>query len=403
MLKKINFVILFTNCFWLSIILASDQQLSKKMGSHVNGERYKGSYKNGLKHGKGTWIHPEGDKYKGRFREGQKRGKGIYTFANGEKYNGYFKRDIQHGLGKYSFNNGETFVGEFKNNIRDGKGYLIFKNDTIKSGMWKKDKFIKKIRLKNVLRHLNTHYPSYKKPKLEPNLSIEAKLSLSNKIGFLETNESAEITIRITNNGKGKAQGIEIFLDIENNPEGLTIDTPDIIQRLNPGESKKFKATIFASDMMITQKVNLSIFLLEQFGYDAKLLEPLSFNTKSLTSPDLVLTDIKINDQNNKNGLIEPAEIIEVTMFVKNQGQQIAKNVEISILYGDYVFNTGKSSFSVGSIKQNQKKKIGFSFFAMSEAEQKLPISFSIKESRTNSDQIIPSGLALIRSKKISN
>ena len=36
------------------------QQLSKKMGSHVNGERYKGSYKNGLKDGFGEWIHPDG-------------------------------------------------------------------------------------------------------------------------------------------------------------------------------------------------------------------------------------------------------------------------------------------------------------------------------------------------------
>ena len=60
------------------------QQLSKKMGSHVNGERYKGSYKNGLKDGFGEWIHPDGDNYRGKFKAGIKRGKGVYTFENGE-------------------------------------------------------------------------------------------------------------------------------------------------------------------------------------------------------------------------------------------------------------------------------------------------------------------------------
>jgi hypothetical protein len=129
----------------------------------------------------------------------------------------------------------------------------------------------------------------------------------------------------------------------------------------------------------------------------------ISLNTKSLTSPDLVLTDIKINDQSNRNGLIEPAEIIEATMYVRNNGQQMAKDVNISVLYGDFVFNTGKSSFRLGDIKQNQKKKIQFSFFAMSEAEMELPISFEVTESRSKFDQIIPSGLDLNRNNKNAN
>ena len=67
---------------------------------------------------------------------------------------------------------------------------------------------------------------------------------------------------------------------------------------------------------------------------------------------------------NNKNGLIEPAEVIKATMYVRNNGQQIAQNVSIQVLYGDFVFNTGKSSFNLGDIKKDQKKKVQFSFFA---------------------------------------
>ena len=387
----------------LARLFATGQQLSKKMGSHVDGERYKGSYKNGLKHGHGTWTHPDGDSYKGKFKSGVKRGNGTYTFENGEKYSGYFKRDKQHGLGKYTYDNGEIFKGEFKNNIRDGKGYIIFRRDTIKSGIWKADKFIKKIRLKYVTRYLRATYPSYKKTNLPPELFVETDLRLPKGDDTLETNETAELIIRLSNIGKGKAQGIEIFLELDNYTGGLIIDDPDIIRRLMPGESKEINTTIFASDLMITEKVLISAYITEYFGHDINVPSLISINTRSLTSPDLVLTDIKINDQSNNNGLIEPAEIIEATMYVRNNGQQVAKDVNIAVLYGDFVFNTGRSTFFLGDIKQNQKKKILFSFFAMSEAEAKLPISFEVKESRSRLDQIIPSGLDLNRNNKNAN
>ena len=90
-------------------------------------------------------------------------------------------------------------------------------------------------------------------------------------------------------------------------------------------------------------------------------------------------------------------------MYVRNEGQQVAKDVNINVLYGDFVFNTGKSSFKLGDIKQNQKKKVQFSFFAMREAQKKLPISFEVQESRSKFDQIIPSGLDLNRLNKNQN
>ena len=400
-MKKIRLTI--CTLIALSQIMATDQQLSKKMGSHVNGERYKGAYKNGLKHGHGTWTHPDGDTYIGKFKSGLKRGRGVYTFENGEEYRGYYKRDQQHGLGQYTYNNGEIFKGEFKNNIRNGRGLIVFRGDTIKSGIWQDDEFIKKIRLKNVTRYLKANHPSYNKTKLPPELSVESNLMLKRGRDTLKTNNTAELIISLTNNGKGTAQGIEVFLELENYSGGLIIDGLDIIHKLMPGESKELSISIFASDLMITEKVLVSAYVTEYFGHDINVPNMISFHTKSLTSPELILTEIKINDQSNKNGLIEPAEIIEATMYVKNNGQQVAKNVNIAVLYGDFVFNTGKSNFNLGDIKQNQKKKIRFSFFAMSEAESELPISFEVKESRSKLDQIIPSGLDLIRNNKNQN
>ena len=394
------------NCAALLIIvnLFYAQQLSKKMGSHVNGERYKGSYKNGLKDGFGEWIHPDGDNYRGKFKAGIKRGKGVYTFENGDKYKGYFKRDKKHGLGSYIYSNGEIFIGEFKNNIRDGKGYVVFRGDTTKSGVWLADKFIKKERLKNVKRHLEATYPKYKKTKTKPELAIlSSKLFINNGSDTLETNDMAELIIELENTGGGNAQGIEIFLELSNYSGGLDISETKIIHKLIPGAMKKIKTEISATDMMISEKISISAYITEHYGNDLYAPQIISLNTKSLTSPDLVLSDININDQNNKNGLIEPAEVIKATMYVKNNGQQVAKDVSLEVLFGDFVFNTGKSSFNLGNIKKDQKKKVQFSFFAMSEAEKELPISFEIKESRSKFDQIVPSGLDLNRNNKVQN
>ena len=398
-----NIIIISIICY-LIIDITQAQQLSKKMGTHVNGERYRGSYKNGIKDGFGEWTHPDGDIYRGKFKAGVKRGSGTYTFKNGEQYTGSFKRDKQHGMGSYNYNNGEVFKGEFKNNKRDGKGYVIFRDDTTKSGTWLGDKFVKKDRLKNVTRYLQATYPSYKKTKTSPQLEISSvELNIQGKEKILETNESAELVIELENNGEGNAQGIEVFLDLNNYSGGLDIERFKIIHKIIPGGTKKIFATIFATEMMVTESISISAYITESFGHDIYAPSLVLLNTKSLTIPELVLTDININDQNNKNGLIEPAEVIQATMYIRNNGQQMAKNVSLAVLYGDFVFNTGKSSFELGDIKQNQKKKVEFSFFAMSEAEKELPISFELKESRSKLDQIIPSGLDLYRNNKIQN
>ena len=401
MIKNI-IIISIIYCSTIDIIQA--QQLSKKMGTHVNGERYRGSYKNGIKDGFGEWTHPDGDIYRGKFKAGVKRGNGTYTFKNGEQYTGSFKRDKQHGLGSYKYNNGEVFRGEFKNNKRDGKGYVIFRDDTTKSGIWLGDKFVKKDRLKNVTRYLQATYPYYKKTKNSPRLEIlSVELNIQGNEKILETNESADLIIDLVNKGESNAQGIEVFLDLNNYSGGLDIEGFKIIHKIIPGDTKKIIATISASETMVTESISISAYITESFGHDIYAPNMVLLNTKSLTIPELVLTDININDQNNKNGLIEPAEVIQATMYIRNNGQQMAKNVSLAVLYGDFVFNTGKSNFELGDIKQNQKKKVQFSFFAMSEAEKELPISFELKESRSKLDQIIPSGLDLYRNNKIQN
>ncbi len=57
----------------------------------ANGDKYAGEFKDGKKHGQGTYTYASGDKYVGEYKDGKANGQGTYTYANGEKYVGEWK------------------------------------------------------------------------------------------------------------------------------------------------------------------------------------------------------------------------------------------------------------------------------------------------------------------------
>ena len=115
----------------LSFLLLSSPLFgqSKKKGLLYiweNGSRYVGEWKDGKKHGQGTYSsgkgEGEGDKYVGEFKDDKPNGQGTYTWPDGRKYEGKFKDGIQNGQAKYTNPNGEVYVGKWKNGLRHGKG-----------------------------------------------------------------------------------------------------------------------------------------------------------------------------------------------------------------------------------------------------------------------------------------
>ena len=148
-------------------------------------------------------------------------------------------------------------------------------------------------------------------------------------------------------------------------------------------------------DLLLSGTIQFEVNITEYNGYDLYPPGMFFIRTKALSHPELVIMDLKINDLKNNNGLIEPAEIIEAKAIIKNKGQRSAKNVSVSVLYGENIFNTGQSSFSLGDIHHNEIKDVIFSFFAMINADRELPIMLEIKENSGKYDQLIPAGLAL--------
>ena len=82
---------------------------------------YQGEFKNGDRHGQGTyrWLDGEsnGDSYKGEWRNGTFHGQGSYTSQNGEIFNGKFENGTFQGISSIEeeilIGVGEYFLIEF--------------------------------------------------------------------------------------------------------------------------------------------------------------------------------------------------------------------------------------------------------------------------------------------------
>lgn len=76
--------------------------------------KYDGEYKNGMKHGWGTYVYPSGAIYVGEWENDAENGRGTFTLVDGTVYVGEFKDGKYHGNGTLSYKNGEQQSGEWK-------------------------------------------------------------------------------------------------------------------------------------------------------------------------------------------------------------------------------------------------------------------------------------------------
>lgn len=103
-------------------------------------EKYLGTYKNDLYHGRGREKYNTGQiKYDGEFREGKYHGKGILYFPDGSiKYDGFFKAGLYTGHNGKLYNNNEQklYEGDFEKGKMHGAGVLSKNGEVIFAGQF---------------------------------------------------------------------------------------------------------------------------------------------------------------------------------------------------------------------------------------------------------------------------
>ena len=79
------------------------------------GDKYTGYWKDGYRHGQGTYQYGSGAKYTGNYSYNQMEGFGKFTWTSGESYEGSWVDDKQHGTAIYTYADGSSIKGIWEN------------------------------------------------------------------------------------------------------------------------------------------------------------------------------------------------------------------------------------------------------------------------------------------------
>ena len=104
--------------------------------TYASGDKYAGEWKDSERTGQGTYTHASGDKYAGEWKDSKKHGQGTYTYASGDKYAGEWKDSERTGQGTYTYASGDKYAGEWKHSKKHGQGTYTYASGTIKTGVW---------------------------------------------------------------------------------------------------------------------------------------------------------------------------------------------------------------------------------------------------------------------------
>ena len=100
-------------------------RLDGKAGlKYSDGASFDGTYKSGLREGKGTYLG-KNISYAGEWKNGKFDGRGIYK-GDGQTYDGDWKEGKRDGTGTFQYMDGSVYEGEWKDNKRHGRG--VFNN-----------------------------------------------------------------------------------------------------------------------------------------------------------------------------------------------------------------------------------------------------------------------------------
>src|SRR6056297_2945018 len=107
------------------------------------------------------------------------------------------------------------------------------------------------------------------KRELPPNLFVSLDFEDENRNGILESNERGILELKITNRGKGPAQGLIVEVTDSVKDENFVIeDKKELFHFIYPNKTKKVEIPIKAGEDVETGEHKLSINVTEHFGYD---------------------------------------------------------------------------------------------------------------------------------------
>lgn len=219
---------------------------------------------------------------------------------------------------------------------------------------------------------------------------------------LLDAGEAGKLDVEVSNVGYGTAYGLQVRLTPETDTAGLTIGSFPSIDSLSPGSKEVIEIPIAAREDITSKQVRLQVEVAEARGFDLDPPTFITFGTRTLLPPHLVVADVGIDDQ-NKNGQIEPKEIVDITLRVQNKGEAEARNVIAKVQVGENVFFTPESRTedTLGNLARGAYRDVTFEIYTNNRASG-VPITLALTESRGLYGATIPVNLPFNKPQKKS-
>jgi len=218
---------------------------------------------------------------------------------------------------------------------------------------------------------------------------------------LLDAEEKANLELTLKNEGEGSAINLKIKIE-SSLAFGITNDKEFNIPKIKAGETQKILIPIKADQTIKTGELTFNLTFEEKRGFP-----PAPFNitigTQELKSPKLEFIEAGIiEQQGNKNNIIENGELIMATLLIQNKGQGIAKDVRTTIkINDDKILAIKTDEFPleqyISKLEPGEAKKINFMFSVnwLYDGTDDLPIDIEIAEPKGQYGGTFSAGLKM--------
>lgn len=224
---------------------------------------------------------------------------------------------------------------------------------------------------------------------LPPNLFADLLFKDQNTNGILEADEVAEISITVSNKGKGNALNMLVKLMDDKPDASLEIGPGKHIPILRPNQDTTLIFKIKAGNNIQTTNHKIEIRVTENYGYD---MDPAFLNLQTLEyqKAQLAFSGIEILDAGEgtaaivEDGQLQAGEMIKAKVVIQNIGQGISSNTKYAITCSDNNIFLRNNTGILGTLYPGEVRELYITISPNKRVQSKdnLPIFIDLQEDK---------------------
>jgi hypothetical protein len=161
---------------------------------------------------------------------------------------------------------------------------------------------------------------------------------------------------------------------------GISVLSLPSVVDLASGSSTTFSIPLSASSSIQNAQAKFQLQVKEGNGFDSDPIF-LEVSTQKFKNPQLVFAD-HIFSNTEGEGKIKLGQTIDLKLIIQNQGQGVAKNIQVNITNPHNIFPVDNTSFSIDALAPNESKIIDYEFIPNKRYEfQEIPFDVIVTES----------------------